>query len=974
MSSQVDDNYAYSRVPSERSDPVVSFSNADSAWRTDIISDRDETFNVGYREDADLGAFLARPVKIAEIKWSVGQALVQSFNPWELFLQNPNVLRRIENFFLLRGDLELEFMINGNGFYYGRALVSYSPLKKFRLFDLSPATNELFRMQASQRPHLFLDPTTSTGGEMSIPYFWSKNWINLTQADYKQLGEISIIDLASLNQANSGSGAVNIVVFASMKNVMLTMPTVNPVDSVSPQSGVDDVSDIETVRPKKFKSTAEREAWIIEEAVRRTEETERRSRVCKDPIAIIAAGLACLSAAGFAREINALRARARELEKSFQDTEKLTDDITSLAVQGDLQDVEFGEIKPESGKGKSTKKSGTNTTGSSKSSDEYGDGIISKPASILAKAAGAITNVPVIGKYALASKYALEGVSNIARIFGYSRPPIINNIMPVKHVPAGYMAYTDMDEAVAKLSLDTKQELSIDPSTVGIAGTDQMSLAHVLRKESYFTQFGWREGATPETVLFSANITPHYFSEAGLWGGDPAAQAVMTPMTHVSQLFQHWRGSITFRFQIVASNFHKGRIRVTWDPYSTGLFNNSEYNVAYNRVIDLAENRDFEITVNWGQAEAWRRIRGISGLQTTDVYRSNATLVPIAECTNGMLQISVVNKLTTPNDTIPADVDVLCYVRAGDDFELANPSDGAINTLSFNPPPGSRRLEEIKPESGEVNCAEETDTGMSDEQDNSPEVSSPINPVGGEMISPTDNTLYVFMGEKVASLRQLMKRYCWHDALQFGLTNSNLSYTKQFIINFPVQRGYSPSARTSVNGQGFNFTHMTYMNYIVPCYAAWRGGIRRKYQFIGLNDRATYGVARDSNSIVGSGQTKIARDLTGLTDSELAYDFGVFGENARGGAYTTDGVVNPNIECEFPFYSEYRFAHTHIDNSVATLTRYPEGQHHAVEALQQGLSGVQSSLCRTSVAIGEDFSCFWYLNVPVVYSYDAPPI
>merc|ERR1712127_414048 len=54
--------------------------------------------------------------------------------------------------------------------------------------------------------------------------------------------------------------------------------------------------------------------------------------------------------------------------------------------------------------------------------DEYGSGIISKPAAAIAKAAGALASLPVIGPYMTATQVASGAVANIAKMFGFSRP------------------------------------------------------------------------------------------------------------------------------------------------------------------------------------------------------------------------------------------------------------------------------------------------------------------------------------------------------------------------------------------------------------------------------------------------------------------------------------------------------------------------------------------------------------------------
>jgi hypothetical protein len=536
------------------------------------------------------------------------------------------------------------------------------------------------------------------------------------------------------------------------------------------------------------------------------------------------------------------------------------------------------------------------------------------------------------------------------------------------------MAYTNLDEEVAKLSLDAKQELSIDPSTVGLSGVDQMTLSHVLQKESYLTSFEWSRADDEEDRLFQINVSPLLFSTFGVWPGT-GGKAVLTPLCHASQMFTHWRGSIVFRFQLVASAFHKGRIRVTYDPYSTGLFTSSEYNIAYNDVIDLAERKDFEITVRWAQDTGWKRVAHVRNYVQDQVHNAS-TLFPIADRTNGMLQVSVVNELTVPNVLVNAPVRVNVFARAGDDFELANPSEGGLTNMTYNPyitpegdmVEGDPKEDEIEPESA---SNEETATGMSSDLDNAPTQVEEVPSIGGTPILPTDNTLYVNMGEKVASLRQLMKRYVWHDIIKIANTSSGTWIMEENkILNFPALYGSVPEARLPVTGYKCNRTHTTYLNWVVPCYAGYRGGIRRKAQYVGISDRVSCMVNRNESSITGDEQTKNKIDLSSLTGSETQeanYQF----PSGRGGAFSSDAIIAPTLEYELPFYSEYRFAHSQTLDNSKVLTRTPNGFNHDLMVISQGL-GTDPGFYRTAVAAAEDFSCFWYLNTPVTYCYDLP--
>lgn len=991
---------------------VVSFSNADQAWSTEVPTNRDSTYNYGYASDTELGNFLARPLKLAEFTWTVGQNLVQSIDPWALFMRNPNVLRRIENFRLFRGDLRIKIMINGNGFYYGRVLCSYEPLFNFRDFEPPLADAESLCLR-SQLPHVFLDPTTSQGGEIRAPYFWFKNWADLISAETDEFGRLDFKSFQPLRQANSGTGSVTITVMAWMENVEMTIPTTQAFDSIVAQSGEKpEVSKPEQKR--RFTSISEALATVSESDDE--DELEPRSRICKDPISFIAAGLVALGAAGFTKEITTLRKRARELELAIQSADKK---ISSTSKEYGLPDEGFDDINPEAGQKKAPPSNKKTVGGSDKSSDEYGQGIISMPASILARAAGSISNAPVIGKYALATKYALEGVGNIARIFGYSRPPIVDSLQSFKHQPAGLMAVTDRDENVAKLALDSKQELTIDPSTVGLEGTDQMTVGHIVQKESWFADFGWQESDAAEAGLFEVAVQPVlFFSDLNAWP-DQDATIAPTPMCHLSQLFYNWRGSITFRFQIVASAFHKGRLRVTYDPYGLAGFNTGNYNVAYNQIIDLAETREFEYTVHWAQPESFKRTRTLVQTKASDVYAVNTINTISADDTfnNGILQVAVVNTLTTPNDAIAAPISINVFVRAGEDFEFANPAEDRLKGMSYFPDiaaPARRNLKvihedketpdyprtinkavvayddvpydlsdfsDIKPQSGETpdngdQCNMKTDTGNSDEADNAPERTPAAFEAGEDPLPPTDETLMVYMGEKVASIRQMLKRYMFHEYYAYTApSGSDLYRVRLKQCQFPTNFGYAASNRTnSVNG-GFSYVNMTMFNWLVPCYAGWRGTLRRKIFWNGTG-RANLSVTRGTSVTNANGQTTLVTDIDGISTAAAAFEYNFFGLDGQSGAYAQPSDQMAALEFENPFYSEYRFARTQWNNNSAGGLSSSVARTNEIEVTASHdeitASNSYSGGFRSAVSVGEDFSCFWYLNAPRLYSVLTP--
>jgi hypothetical protein len=142
---------------------TASFNDENASWTYTVDSDPDPSYGISTTTDASLQEFFSRPVKVATYSWTVGQTspFYESFNPWSLFFGNKRVVNRISNYNLLRAKLRVKFVINANGFFYGRLLASYLPLPNADGFTLDRALVGQDSIQASQRPHIYIDPTNS---------------------------------------------------------------------------------------------------------------------------------------------------------------------------------------------------------------------------------------------------------------------------------------------------------------------------------------------------------------------------------------------------------------------------------------------------------------------------------------------------------------------------------------------------------------------------------------------------------------------------------------------------------------------------------------------------------------------------------------------------------------------------------------------------------------------------------------------
>lgn len=812
-----EERMAFQLTPSSKdfSSENVSFQDKNTAYHYEVESTMDATRNVADMNDADLGSFFNRPIKIASFDWGVGTSLFEDFNPWRLYFENPRVLNRIANFNNMRAKLNLKVVINGNGFFYGRALMSYQPLPAGDDATQNRSLVPQDLIGASQRPHIYIDPTYSTGGSMTLPFLWFFNTLSIPLEQWRSMGTINLRSLNDLKHANAATESVTISVFAWASDVDLSVPTSTDPGSLMPQAG-----------------------------------------------------------------------------------------------------------------------------------DEYGEGPVSKPASVLARMAGALTKAPIIGTYARATELAASTVADVARLFGYSRPNVLDANMPTVIRPVGNLANTNVDDNAIKLSYDCKQELSIDPRIYGLGSEDEMEIRSIAMRESYLCQFNWSTDAGPESLLWNSVVTPVLFDKTT--SGD---EYHLTPAAHVSLPFDYWRGSMEFRFQIVASNFHKGRLAISYDPYYHESY---EYNTQYTHIVDIASDKDFTVKVGWGIPAAYLKMRDPEN--NSFPWSTSQLTSPNTLFNNGFIAVRVLNELTSPNSTVNNDVSVNVFVKMCDDFEVAVPN----NEIQFwSYAPGL----ELRAQSGEEQADAE------DTAEPSVPVSSLVAADMAACTDPTDMMTRVHFGEEVTSIRSLMKRYNLYGIHAPPLPDSSLTIRRK--RDFPLYRGAVPNAvHLSLNGPKLNYYKNTIINYFTPCFVAARGGIRWKYhrgQPSSFNN--VLGVYREHNtgtdgesltSIIGPGFDSMSA-LNSYSQAQLP--------SINSGCVETNTVVDPCVEVELPYYSQRRFANA---RSLQPNKRLDDWGGHGVyttwdEVNTSAISVFASDYVREMVAVGEDFSLAMYLGVPPMW-------
>lgn len=484
----------------------------------------------------ELGSFLSRPVKISELTWDGPSLTTTGFNPWELFLENPAVARKLANFKLLRGSLHIKFVINGNPFLFGRVLAYYNPLPGKDDFLPENSVERLTRI--SQRQKVQLNPTSSSGGEMVLPFFWYYNAVNIPKKEWRELGNISMLPITSLQSASGTPVKCDVSVFAWMDNVDLMQTT----------------------------------------------------------------------------------------SSTVYDSQSRDDDVI------------WDEM-----------------------SDEKSQKVVSKTATAVGDVADAMSNVPIIGPYAKATGIVAKKLGRIADLFGFSKPGSTFDLSEGRSRHLGSLATINDKDTARMLTLDVHNELTIDPRTVGLGPEDELSIPYLCQKEAMIARFKWNYNDSPGTELFRIPVTPF------LAGNFSASGRVdLPPCAYVASFFQYWRGSMKYRFEVHACNFHRGKLRFRYEPYKNS---NDGYNTVQSEIVDLTTTHDYGFDVGWGA-----HVNNLQTYSNSSPYAAMVNTDPVESRHNGVIIVSVENSLTVPDEDGPSEIDVIVSLSTGDDIQFHVPN------------------------------------------------------------------------------------------------------------------------------------------------------------------------------------------------------------------------------------------------------------------------------------------------------------
>lgn len=582
-------------------------------------------------------------------------------------------------------------------------------------------------------------------------------------------------------------------------------------------------------------------------------------------------------------------------------------------------------------------------------SDEYATGPVSSVATAVAAASNKLTKVPVIGKFARATEIGSGAIAKIAALFGFSKVSTIQDVQVFRNMTTRGMASGSIADAFEKLAVDPKTEVSVDTTVAGFSGGDELNVASLCARECVLTTASWQQSDLVDATLFHANVSPTMAVSSTVTELGASRDVLYdTPMGSVSRMFYHWRGTMVYTIKLVASQYHQGRLIVSFDPAGNTPTAGSE-NTIVSKVWDIQETDELVFKIPFISSTNWK-IANTSISQDFSVR--NATSITFDDNYHvGRFSIRVGTALLAPLATANATLVIKSHMEDGE-FAVPRHVDTLLTALPL--------------QSKEIPLAKET-------------------PVAPELYG-------VNMGERIQTLRTLMQRSNFYHRDVFQQTSGN---TKQTVRNkmYPMNLGFQATVAntgtwtdigTSVMipvpgspSRNFWYTDEGPVQWMLPNFIGMRGAFKWTIYAHNFGNGSRIIAGRDPRSYsLNAGFNRITTNTTAysLTRSQAAADMltNTATQWTQGGISMASSRVNPSVVVEIPFQTHKNFEPTGKDSFYGSSTNGTRGMlwYYCVES---GDSTSTTAYVDMYGAAGADFTMCGFVNIVPRYKFATLP-
>lgn len=270
----------------------------------------------------------------------------------------------------------------------------------------------------------------------------------------------------------------------------------------------------------------------------------------------------------------------------------------------------------------------------------------------------------------------------VASTLGWSKPILSQpNQVVLNRTTEGFQNADGVDQSLV-LALSGGNAVDSYQNLTGTKG-DETSFDYLKRIPQFIGGFSYSKNEKQCTngayKLWECSVSPTYNIPACYYARPTAVPPNYTDtyklvwkqpttLNYICSPFLYWTGSLVYTFRFVKTDYHSGRVEVSFHPFvKTVDPDRMEY--VYKTIIDLRENSEVSITVPYIAPQPWKRI----STYFDPVNPTPPTPGREMDVMTGVLYVRALTPLLCANQIIASEIECLVEVRAGDDFEVQAP-------------------------------------------------------------------------------------------------------------------------------------------------------------------------------------------------------------------------------------------------------------------------------------------------------------
>lgn len=236
------------------------------------------------------------------------------------------------------------------------------------------------------------------------------------------------------------------------------------------------------------------------------------------------------------------------------------------------------------------------------------------------KASDIVTNVgrmaaiagriaPAISPYTTLFSNVAGSAGDALRALGYSKPPVVDKeysiVMGIADPPS-QVEGTSTATVYGRSQGDTR---SIDPASLGGSLDEQKISTLIARPCLAIRDFAILPAAAAGSLLVSIPVTPALSHFAGTVSG----LTYPTPLAMMSLLHRWYTGSLEYKFEFVASIFHRATIVIAYDPVPTSPAPPSMADAIatlQHVIVNVSGNTSIDVTIPYKNIDPWTATDG----------------------------------------------------------------------------------------------------------------------------------------------------------------------------------------------------------------------------------------------------------------------------------------------------------------------------------------------------------------------------